>query len=153
NPGDPVDLEAHRRGQTIYCPDSRVPLHPPAISEGAASLLPGEDRPAYVWDIELDPDGERQSQTVYRAMVRSRERFTYTEVQAAVDAGTGGERFELLREVGRLRIARESARGGASLPMPEQEVHLGDDGTYRLVLRPLLEAEEWNAQISLLTGI
>src|SRR5690606_4506613 len=53
-PGGPIDVEAHRRGQTIYCPDARVPLHPPALSEAAASLLPGEDRPAYVWDIELD---------------------------------------------------------------------------------------------------
>ncbi len=150
---DPVDLEARRRGQTIYCPDTRVPLHPPALSEGAASLLPGEDRPAYVWDIELGEDGARRTASVYRAMVRSRRRFTYEEVQAAVDDGTGGEVLELLREVGRLRIARESARGGASLPMPEQEVHADDDGHYRLRLRPLLEAEEWNAQISLLTGI
>ena len=151
-PGGPVDTESHARGQTIYCPDTRVPLHPPAISEDAASLLPEQDRPAYVWDIELDDDGARRSQTVYRAMVRSRRRLTYTEVQSAVDAGTGGELLELLREVGRLRIARESARGGASLPMPEQEVHR-DEGTYRLELRPVLEAEEWNAQVSLLTGI
>src|SRR5690554_1518371 len=152
-PGGPVDLEAHRRGQTIYCSDTRVPLHPPALSEAAASLLPGEDRPAYVWDIELDATGARRTASVYRAMVRSRERFTYEEVQAAVDAGTGGEVLAVLREVGRLRIERESARGGASLPMPEQEVHADDDGNYRLRLRPVLEAEEWNAQISLLTGI
>lgn len=152
-PGDPVDLEAHRRGQTIYCPDARVPLHPPALSEGVASLLPGEDRPAYVWDIELDADGSRRSATVYRAMVRSRARFTYEEIQAQANAGVEDGLVDLLREVGRLRIARESARGGASLPMPEQEVHADDDGRYGLSLRPLLEAEEWNAQISLLTGI
>ena len=152
-PGGPVDAEAHRRGQTIYCPDTRVPLHPPALSEGAASLLPGEDRPAYVWDITLDADGSRHAATVYRAMVRSRARHTYEEVQASADAGTGGELVDLLREVGRLRIARESARGGASLPMPEQEVVLDDAGRYALRRRPVLAAEEWNAQISLLTGI
>lgn len=152
-PGGPIDVEAHRRGQTIYCPDARVPLHPPALSEAAASLLPGEDRPAYVWDIELDTDGTRRSATVYRAMVRSRARFTYEEIQARADSGAEDGLVDLLREIGRLRIARESARGGASLPMPEQEVHADDDGHYRLTLRPLLEAEEWNAQISLLTGI
>ncbi|GMA88942.1 hypothetical protein GCM10025868_41920 [Angustibacter aerolatus] len=47
--GGPVDAEARRRGQTVYCPDVRVPLHPPVLSEGAASLLPGQVRPAYVW--------------------------------------------------------------------------------------------------------
>jgi len=152
-PGGPVDAEAHLRGQTTYCPDTRVPLHPPALSEAAASLLPGEDRPAYVWDVELDADGARRDATVYRAMVRSRARFTYAEVQDRANSGADDGLVDLLREIGRLRVARESARGGASLPMPEQEVHADDDGHYRLSLRPLLEAEEWNAQISLLTGI
>ena len=41
-PGDPIDLEAHRRGTTLYAPDCRAPLHPPVLSEGAASLLPNE---------------------------------------------------------------------------------------------------------------
>ena len=152
-PGGPIDAEARLRGQTVYCPDIRVPLHPPVLSEGVASLLPGQDRPAYVWDLVLGPDGARRSATVYRAMVRSRVRHTYEEVQAAVDGGTGGELLELLREVGLLRIARESARGGASLPMPEQEVLVDDAGHYLLRRRPVLGAEEWNAQISLLTGI
>jgi exoribonuclease R len=45
-PGDPIDLEAHRRGTTLYAPDRRAPLHPAVLSEGAASLLPNEVRPA-----------------------------------------------------------------------------------------------------------
>ncbi len=85
-------------------------------------------------------------------MVRSRRRYTYAEVQAQVDEGSAEQSLMLLREVGRLRVARESARGGASLPMPEQEVHV-EAGRYFVRSRPVLEAEEWNAQISLLTGI
>lgn len=150
-PGDPVDLESHRRGQTVYCPDARAPLHPPVLSEGAASLLPGEVRPAYVWEIVLDADGARSSAHVRRALVRSRRQLSYAEAQAAIEAGE--ETALLLEEVGRLRVARESARGGASLPKPEQEVHLDDEGRYALRLRPLVPAEEWNAQVSLLTGI
>lgn len=152
-PRSPVDDESWLRGQTIYCPDTRVPLHPPVLSEGAASLLPGEDRPAFVWDVELDDDGARRSARVTRALVRSRSQLTYAEVQDAVVGGTGGESLELLREVGRLRVARESARGGASLPIPEQEVHVDEAGRFGLRLRPVLESEEWNAQVSLLVGI
>ena len=49
-PGGPIDLEARRRGQTVYAPDIRTPLHPPQISEAAASLLDdGTPRPALVW--------------------------------------------------------------------------------------------------------
>ena len=74
-------------------------------------------------------------------------------MQAAVDAGTDDERFVLLKEVGERRIAQERARGGASLPMPEQQVTARDGGGFTLEFRPPVAAEEWNAQISLLTGM
>ena len=45
-------------GQTIYAPDRSTPLHPETLSEDAASLLPGEARPAFVWDLRLDADGQ-----------------------------------------------------------------------------------------------
>lgn len=151
--GGAIDTEARRRGQTIYCPDARVPLHPTVMSEGAASLLPGEVRPAFVWDMRLDSEGEGTSAEVYRALVRSVERFDYVGVQEQVDSGTTDERWVLLKEVGEKRIRQEQLRGGASLPMPEQEVHLGDDGNFTLEFRPPRTVEEWNAQISLLTGM
>ena len=47
--GGAIDAEARRRGQTLYAPDGRVPLHPAVLSEGAASLLPEQDRRAFVW--------------------------------------------------------------------------------------------------------
>ncbi|ANS77523.1 3'-to-5' exoribonuclease RNase R [Serinicoccus hydrothermalis] len=151
--GGALDAETRLRGQTIYCPDLRVPLHPPALSEEAASLLPDVVRPAYVWDIRLGARGERVGAELYRAMVRSRRRYTYAEVQQLVDDGDAEETLLLLKEVGELRIAREVERGGASLPMPEQEVGVGEQCEYALTLRPLLPAEDWNAQISLLTGM
>src|SRR5690606_5780560 len=45
-PGDPIDLEANRRGETRYGADDKSPLHPQALSEDAASLLPSQVRPA-----------------------------------------------------------------------------------------------------------
>ena len=44
SPGDPVDAEAHRRGETLYGADSKIPLHPKLLSEDAASLLPDNVR-------------------------------------------------------------------------------------------------------------
>jgi exoribonuclease R len=151
--GGALDAETWLRGQTVYCPDRRVPLHPPELSEAAASLLPDAVRPAYVWDIRLTATGQRDSAELYRAMVRSRRRYDYEQVQQLVDGGEAEESLMLLREVGELRIQRESDRGGASLPMPQQEVQVGEECEYELRLRPLLPAEDWNAQISLLTGM
>ena len=150
-PGDPVDLEANRRGETLYGADSKVPLHPKSLSEGAASLLSDQVRPALLWTIRLDGSGEGTDVTVERAVVRSRAQLDYEGVQAAIDAGTADESLMLLREVGQLRVRREAARGGVTLPLPEQEIDIDGD-RWHLEFRSLLPAEEWNAQISLLTG-
>jgi exoribonuclease R len=156
SPGGVIDAEARRRGQTLYAPDKRAPLHPLSLSEGAASLLPGQVRPAYVWDIRLDGDGEDVSVDLNLAMVRSVERLDYAQVQQGVEVGADGAppdpRFALLKEIGEKRIRLEQERGGASLPIPQQEVVL-EDGRYRLQFRPALAVEDWNAQISLLTGM
>ena len=150
-PGGPMDVEAHARGQTLYAPDGNARLYPPRISEGAASLLPNETRPALVWTMELDETGEGTAVDVRRALVRSRAKLSYAEVQRSLDAGTASESLQLLREVGLRRQEREARRGGIELPIPEQEVERGRGG-YRLAFRALLPVEGWNAQISLLTG-
>ncbi|CAN5237384.1 RNB domain-containing ribonuclease [soil metagenome] len=152
SPGDPVDLEAHRRGETLYGAGSRVPLHPPILSEGAASLLEGQVRPALLWSIKVDRTGEGTDIEVHRALVRSRAQLDYETVQRQIDDGTAGQSLELLREVGQLRKQREAARGGVSLPLPEQEVDIDGD-QWSLQFRSMIPAEEWNAQMSLLTGM
>jgi exoribonuclease R len=160
-PGSAVDAEARRRGQTLYAPDGRTPLHPPVLSEGAASLLEGQVRPAFVWRFDLDADGEVRRTELVRALVRSRRRLDYGQVQAAADAVPDGapepdellaRQAVLLRAVGVRRTALEERRGGANLPLPEQDV-TAVDGRYDLVLRPAVPAEDWNAQLSLMTGM
>ena len=74
-PGDPVDVESHVRGESLYGADSKIPLHPTSLSEGAASLLPDQVRPAFVWTIDLDATGAVRDVHVERARVRSRQRL------------------------------------------------------------------------------
>lgn len=152
NPGDPLDLEAHSRGQTLYGPHQRTPLHPPELSEDAASLLENETRPAVLWRITLDDTGHQTARTVQRALIRSRAQFTYREVQDALDRGTASEPLQLLKTVGLLREHIEHERGGVSLQIPEQEVETSN-GQWHIVHRCALPIEGWNAQISLLTGM
>ena len=151
-PGGAVDEEAHRRGETLYGVGEKVPLHPPELSEDAASLLADGDRPALLWTIDVDDAGEGTEVQVERAMVRSRAKLSYDGVQADLEAGRADPVFGLLREVGELRLAREQQRGGVSLPLPDQEVNC-EDGRWALSFRQPLPVEGWNAQISLLTGM
>jgi exoribonuclease R len=150
--GGALDAEARRRGQTLYSPDRRTPLHPPVLSEGAASLLPDQLRPAVLWTIDLDADGEPVRVELRRARVRSRAQLDYPSVQAQAEAGTLPEPLALLPEVGRLLEQRAIERGGVELGTPEQEVVAATNGGWTLALRGDLPVEGWNAQISLLTG-
>ncbi len=151
-PGGALDAEAHRRVNTLYFPDEKVPLHPVVLSEGAASLLPDRTRPAVLWTIDLDGEGRTLAVDVRRALVRSRAKLDYAGVQRAIDAGTAEEPVALLREVGTARERLEVERGGISLNVPEQEI-TEHDHTYELGYRAPLPADGWNAQLSLLTGM
>ena len=182
-PGGALDAELRRRGETIYAPDAATPLHPEVLSHGAASLLQDAERPACLWTIDLNERGEVVSARVERALVRSRARLSYAQVQAAID-GQGAlpqeapaDLPELLAEIGRLRLEREAARGGISMTTPEQVVEVTEAAEatevpgvvspaadpdsaespgpagYRLAYRVPVPAEQYNAQISLLTGM
>jgi exoribonuclease R len=142
--GGPLDAETHARAVTVYAPDEKAPLHPTVLSEGAASLLPGQWRPAVLWTLDLDGAGELAATDVARAEVRSVAQHTYADVPADVAA--------VLREVGERRLAVERARGGVRLAVPEQEV-VRDGAGWNVRYRVPLPTEDHNAQISLLTGM
>ena len=150
-PGGSIDVEARRRGTTLYSPDTRTPLHPPTISEDRASLLAGTEKPSLLWTIDLDGDGRPIDWRLDRAVVRIDEAISYGEAQRRIDDGAD-DRMQLLAEIGRLRQLREAERGGVSLNLPAQEV-VEHRNSYSLEFDTSLPVEGWNAQISLLTGI
>ncbi|WP_157195436.1 RNB domain-containing ribonuclease, partial [Nocardia tenerifensis] len=122
DPHGALAKESSARGQTFYLPDGTVPLHPPVLSEGTASLLPEQTRPAALWTIELDENAEPQRFSVRRALVRSRARLDYTTVQADADAGRLHPSIAALPEFGARRIEAGLRRGAIGLRLPAQSI-------------------------------
>ncbi len=151
-PGGAVDREAQCRGETLYGADRTIPLHPKSLSEGGASLLPGQERPALLWSIDVDAEGEGVQVEVHRARVKSRAKLSYAGVQADIDAGRADAMWDLVREVGELRMRRQRRRGAINLGLPEQEIGIRD-GRWELSYRARHAVEDWNEQMSLLTGM
>ena len=78
-PGSLVDKEAYRRGTSVYVPGKVEPMLPEALSNGACSLRPGEDRNAVT--VEIDLRGTTVERTaVYRSLIRSDKRLDYDQV-------------------------------------------------------------------------
>lgn len=151
-PGGAVDAAARERGQTLYAADGSIPLHPRVLSEDHASLLPEQDRPALVWTFELDEAGVVSEFRLERALIRSRAQLDYKSAQQALDRGDESP-LSLLPVIGGLRQQLEAQRGGASLNLPDSEVVQREDGTYDIDRQHPLPLEDWNAQLSLMTGM
>lgn len=151
NPLGALDADAWYRVETVYCPDIRVGLHPPDMSEGYASLLPGQRTKAIVWDLAVSSDGALNSADVRRAWVASARQYAYSEL-AQTPPVEAVELVTLMAELGnaRRRVLRDA--GAVSLPKPSQEVNRDADGL-RLEFRAARGIEDDNAQVSLLTGM
>ncbi len=138
---DPVDVEAWKRGMTVYLPHGRAPLYPTVLCESAASLLPEGPRPAVVFIVRIDGDGNPSLDGVERAVIRSRAKLAYTDVSAD-DLPDG------FAELSRRIVAAEDRREAPRVEFPEQDLVRTDDG-WTLTFEPRLESEDQNAGMSL----
>jgi ribonuclease R len=162
-PGSALFEEALRRGASYYLPGFAVPMLPAALSEGVVSINPQVDRRALVFEVRLDPSGGVQTTRITRALVRSRRKLSYVRVQRGWDepAGSGfhGQEYapslDLLREVGRLRLAEAARRHAVSFHRHETEVRLADGERtgFRILSRDRLEVERCSEQLSLLVNV
>ena len=144
--GDPLDVEAWVRGQTLYLPDGKSSLYPPVISEGAASLLPDVDRPAVIFTVRVATDGETSLDGAERAVIRSRAKLAYDSVREQDLPGGFAELSSRIEQADRLR-------GAARVDPPEQEVVDLGHGRYQLSFRPRLVSEDRNAALSLASNL
>lgn len=86
--GSPGDLEAMRRGATLYHPRHVVGMLPDALSREVASLLPGVWRPALVFAATIDGQGRRRDESVTEAQVRVAGAWSYADVDAELAGHT-----------------------------------------------------------------
>ncbi len=98
-PGTPLDKAAFARGTSVYFADRVVPMLPPQLSNGACSLGAGEDKRTLSALIALTPQGEVVSCRLVKAVIRSRVRGVYSEVNACFAGTATPEILEKYRSV------------------------------------------------------
>lgn len=131
-----LDVEARERGTSVYFPDRALPMLPPALSTGICSLKPGVDRLTRTALLEIDRRGEVERVEIFRSVIRSAARLTYTEVgRILVDRNAAAvakypalvDSLRAMEELTRLLMDRRRARGSLDFELPETEIVLGDD--------------------------
>jgi ribonuclease R len=71
-PGDALDREAEKRGNSVYFPDRVVPMLPEEISNSLCSLRPQEERPCLAVELVIDREGKKLRHRFMRGLMRSR---------------------------------------------------------------------------------
>jgi ribonuclease R len=131
--GDEVDLEAFKRGTSVYLVDRVIPMLPHELSTDACSLLPDADRFAVSVFATVDSAGRIRDSRFERTEIRSRQKLSYEEAQAVLDneSSIDPETDEALRSLATLaEILREKRkdRGSLDFDLPEARVLLGEGG-------------------------
>ena len=86
HPGSSMWAEAVSRGNTVYLPAYTVHMLPPVLAETVCSLVPDEDRLAHTVEMTLDEETlSFEEIEIYKSVIRSDERLTYTECERRLD--------------------------------------------------------------------
>ena len=146
--GSAIEAEAWKRGSTIYAPDRRASQYPEVLSQGAASLLPDQDRPSVLLTVAVAADGRATLRSAERAVVRSRAKLAY-------ETAAGADLPPLLAELARRIEAAEDARGASRIEFPEQEIVADPSAPGGLVLRTRDRhpSEDENSALSLAANL
>ncbi len=135
--GSALDVEAQRRGTSVYLPRKVIPMLPELISNGLASLQEGRVRFTKSAFIEFTPDGIPVHTRLSNTAIRVKKRFAYEQVMPLLAAGekgrkeVGHEIFELLehmRDLSRILRQRRRGKGMLELSMPEVKLDFDKEG-------------------------
>jgi ribonuclease R len=130
-PGNALDHEARRRGNSVYLPDRVIPMLPERLSNGVCSLNPGVDRLTFSTFIEFDKSGRAKNARFARTVIRSAKRLTYKEAYAILKSEPTGElsrRLHTAWELASLLRRKRFDHGSLDLDFPEVKVYVDQNG-------------------------
>ncbi|MCI7246308.1 MAG: ribonuclease R [Campylobacter sp.] len=127
-----TDKEAKNRCFSIYFPHKSVPMLPRTLSENICSLRPDEPRLAFTFKISLNDDLSVKKEELFSAIIKSKKRFTYNEVDKILENKSGCERgiLDWLLPLHKItqRLKQIRLKKGFDFRSKELKMSLNDDG-------------------------
>lgn len=139
-----LDIEARRRGTSVYFPGSVIPMLPERLSNNLCSLVPKQDRPTFTVEMHFDNSGAMVDKSFYPSLIHSNERMTYTSVKKILVDKDSSERrkyeyllnsFELMEELSLILRKERSGRGSLDFDLPEPEILLDLQGRPESIIK------------------
>ena len=128
-----LDEEAFERGTSIYYADGVIPMLPEILSNEACSLKPKEIRLTLSVFIDFDRQGNSLATQIYKSFIKSRRRFTYTEVAGLLKKGSNKKNdypfLQTLTDMYHLSQTLRKRRfknGSVDFHVPEPDIQIED---------------------------
>ncbi|MBD2441417.1 ribonuclease catalytic domain-containing protein [Nostoc sp. FACHB-110] len=128
-PEDDLDLEARKRGSTVYLPTGMVPMFPEILATGPMSLVQGKICCALSFGIILDSDGAVEDYSIHASLIKPTYRLTYEDVDEMLELGVQAEpEIAAIANWAKKRKSWRYNQGAISINMPEAMIKVkGDD--------------------------
>lgn len=132
-----LDVEALKRGTSVYLVDRVIPMLPHALSNGICSLNAGENRLALSCIMTINPKGEVIDHEIAETVICVDRRMSYTNVKKILadhDAATIAAYEELVPMFLRMETLsailrkKRMKRGAIDFDFPETKVVLDEQG-------------------------
>lgn len=132
-----LDVEALKRGTSVYLVDRVIPMLPHKLSNGICSLNAGENRLALSCIMMIDAKGNVVDHTIAETVIRVDRRMSYTSVKKILEEHDETERreyeelvpmFELMQELAAVLRKKRMKRGSIDFDFPETKIILDEKG-------------------------
>ena len=127
-PDDELDLEARRRGSTVYLPTGMIPMFPEVLATGPMSLVQGKVCCALSFGVILDQVGCVEDYCIHTGLIKPTYRLTYQDVDEMLELGVKAEpEIEAIANWAKIRKNWRYGQGAISINMPEAMIKVKDD--------------------------
>ena len=133
----PLDIEAKKRGTSVYLVDRVVPMLPFRLSDDLCSLMEGKDRPTLSCVMRIDKDGQIIDHKISESVIHSHHRMTYSSVNKILEDEDPEEMAKYpdmledlkdMEKLGKILFKKREIRGSIEFDLPEAKIILDDDG-------------------------
>ncbi|MBW4688198.1 MAG: ribonuclease R [Komarekiella atlantica HA4396-MV6] len=127
-PEDDLDLEARKRGSTVYLPTGMIPMFPELLATGPMSLVQGRICCALSFGVVLDRTGAVEDYSIHTSLIKPTYRLTYEDADEVLELGVQAEpEIEAIATWAQRRRAWRYAQGAISINMPEAMIKVKGD--------------------------
>ena len=131
-PGSKLDIEAKKRGTSIYFPETVIPMLPENLSNGICSLRPNEDRCSMICEMSIGLDGKRNKYKFYSGLINSKARLTYNQVEKHLNKSSSikqagvSDSIKHLKDLTNLRLKLRNQRKALEINPMETTLELNE---------------------------